>query len=128
MIIIQPSASRTTNPRTPAPSVNCWATIIRPLCGLIPLLFGQAAQTSVCATFFLLPGSCSFSRLSVQAAAAFPLTNFAMTSEARNHPITSAPNCISMYALLKLHQFHSSTCPPTKMITPMAVTKITRLL
>jgi hypothetical protein len=42
MIIIQPSASRTTNPRAPAPSSKRWATIIRPLCGLITLLFGQS--------------------------------------------------------------------------------------
>jgi hypothetical protein len=42
MIVIQPSASRTTNPRAPTPAVNCWATIIRSLCGLITLLFGQS--------------------------------------------------------------------------------------
>ena len=36
-VIIQPSASRTTNPSAILlPAVNCWATISRPLCGLKP--------------------------------------------------------------------------------------------
>lgn len=42
MIIIQPSASRTTNLALLSPAVNCWATIIRPRCGLMTLGFLQS--------------------------------------------------------------------------------------
>jgi hypothetical protein len=42
MIIIQPSASRTTNPRGPAPSSKLLGYYHRQLCGLITLLFGQS--------------------------------------------------------------------------------------
>ncbi len=48
MIIIQPSASRTTNPRAPIPSSKLLGTIIRPLWGLITLLFGQSVGMRLC--------------------------------------------------------------------------------
>src|SRR5205823_609861 len=59
-------------------------------------------------------------------AAAFPRTTADIASDARNHPIMITPNCISMYALLKLHQVASSKWPPTKMIRPITVRKMTR--
>jgi hypothetical protein len=40
--IVQPSVSRLQILKLFTPAVNCWASIIRPLCGLIDLLLVQS--------------------------------------------------------------------------------------
>src|SRR5206468_12640247 len=46
-----------------SPAVNCWATIIRPLCGLINLLFGQSQSAqSIRSVTYLLASRLSFLR------------------------------------------------------------------
>ena len=59
IVIIHPSASRTLNPLALLPAVNCWATISRPLCGLINPLIDQENASAIVSIRVRAAGSSS---------------------------------------------------------------------